>query len=114
MTRHKALTRAAELIRLHMSTPDAEVLAALEEMAAEYADALGKALAALQDVQPQYGWARLDSRTLVANGAQDLELTVEVDHRGRMTAWRGFGSGEGRGFRQPHHAPEAVNELVQR
>ena len=29
MTRREALTRAAELIRLHMATPDAEALAAL-------------------------------------------------------------------------------------
>ena len=35
MTRHDALTRAAELIRLHMATPDAEVLAVLDEVARE-------------------------------------------------------------------------------
>lgn len=37
MTRHEALTRAAELIRLHMATPDAEVLEQLEAMADEVA-----------------------------------------------------------------------------
>ena len=35
MTRHDALARAAELIRLHMATPPADVLAVLDEVAAE-------------------------------------------------------------------------------
>ena len=34
MTRHEALTRAAELIRLHMSTPDGRVVEWLEDEAA--------------------------------------------------------------------------------
>ena len=38
MTRHKALTRAAELIRLHMATPDETALAALAQVEREIDD----------------------------------------------------------------------------
>ena len=58
MTRHEALARAAELIRLHMATPDVEALAALaqverdvDDMARDYTRMVGD----LRDIRTALG-----------------------------------------------------------